>query len=116
MEFCFYLEKKWSGHGWINQIGYYGPDAMWYSTYLVTLWNSYYFELDSEIILLRYVCVYYYLILYHYTIKISIHDIICYCTLRGRIKDKNSTLYAIKCQVCCIENTAWWLKNTVQLH
>ena len=31
---------------------------------------------------------------------------IIYGTLCGKIKDKNSTLYAIKCQVCCIENTA----------
>ena len=28
---------------------------------------------------------------------------------------QNSTLYAIKYQVCCIENTARWLSNTVQL-
>ena len=38
-----------------------------------------------------------------------------YCTLRERIKNKNSTLYAKKCQVCCIRNTAQWLANTVQL-
>ena len=38
-----------------------------------------------------------------------------YCTLRGRIKNKNSTLSAIKFQVCCIRNTARWLANTVQL-
>ena len=36
------------------------------------------------------------------------HEVI-YCTWHGRIKDKNSTLSAIKCQVWCIENTAWWL-------
>ena len=38
-----------------------------------------------------------------------------YCILRGRIKDRNSTLSAIKFQVCCIKNTARWLANTVQL-
>ena len=38
-----------------------------------------------------------------------------YCLLRGRIKDKNSTVSAIECQVCSIENTALWVTNTVQL-
>ena len=28
-----------------------------------------------------------------------------YCTLRGRIKDKNSMLSAIKCEVCCIKHS-----------
>ena len=45
-----------------------------------------------------------------------------YCLLRGRIKEKSSTIFTIKClvccfryQVCCIGNTALWLANTVQL-
>ena len=36
---------------------------------LVTIWNSYYFEQDSEIVLFMYVCVYNCLLLYHYTIN-----------------------------------------------
>ena len=51
----------------------------------------------------------------NYMLGASYAHKIIYCTLRGRIKDKNSTLYAIKCQVRCIENTARWLTNTVQL-
>lgn len=43
------------------------------------------------------------------------NNIVDYCTLCERIKDKNSILSAIKCQVCCIKNTAWWLTNIVQL-
>ena len=42
---------------------------------------------------------------------------VVYCTLRGTIKNK-TVLYmisAMKYQVHCIENTAWWLTNTVQL-
>ena len=35
--------------------------------------------------------------------------------VRGRIKAKSSTLYAIKCQACCIANIVQLLKNTVQL-
>ena len=31
----------------------------------------------------------------------------------GRIKEKIGTLYAIKCLVCCMENTAHWSANTV---
>ena len=45
-----------------------------------------------------------------------------YCLLRGRIKEKSSTVFTIKClvccfrnKVCCILNTALWLANTVQL-
>ena len=38
-----------------------------------------------------------------------------YCIFCGRIKDKNSIVSAIKYQVCCIETTALWVTNTVQL-
>ena len=33
----------------------------------------------------------------------------------GRIKEKISTIYAIKYQVYCMENTVQWSANTVQL-
>ena len=32
--------------------------------------------------------------------------------IRGRIKEKNSTIHAIKDQVHCVENTVQWLVNT----
>ena len=35
--------------------------------------------------------------------------------VRGRIKEKISTIYAIKYQVYCMENTVQWSANTVQL-
>ena len=35
--------------------------------------------------------------------------------MRGRIKEKISTIYAIKYQVYCMENTVQWSANTVQL-
>ena len=35
--------------------------------------------------------------------------------VRGRIKEKIGTIYAIKNQVYCMENTAQWSANTVQL-
>ena len=35
--------------------------------------------------------------------------------MRGRIKEKIDTIYAIKHQVYCIANTAEWLANTVLL-
>ena len=38
-----------------------------------------------------------------------------YCIMHGRIKDKNSIVFAIKWQMCCIDHTALWLTNTVQL-
>ena len=39
-----------------------------------------------------------------------------YCLfVRGRIKEKIGTLYAINCLVCYMENTAHWSANTVQL-
>ena len=40
---------------------------------------------------------------------------VIYCLLCGRIKDKNSAVFTIKFQVCCMSNTAQWLANTVQL-
>ena len=41
---------------------------------------------------------------------------ILYCWfVRGRIKEKISTIYAIKYQVYCMENTVQWSANTVQL-
>ena len=35
--------------------------------------------------------------------------------VRGRIKEKISTIYAIKYQVYCMENTVQWSANTAQL-
>ena len=40
--------------------------------------------------------------------------IICWFA-RGRIKEKISTIYAIKYQVYSMENTVQWSANTVQL-
>ena len=49
--------------------------------------------------------------------------LLCICTCiiiilcMGGSKTKTVlNLSAIKCQVYCIKNTAWWLTNTVQLH
>ena len=43
-------------------------------------------------------------------------DVIDSCWfVRGRIKEKISTIYAIKYQVYCMENTVQWSANTVQL-
>ena len=40
----------------------------------------------------------------------------CNCWfVRGRIQEKISTIYAIKYQVYCMENTVQWSANTVQL-
>ena len=57
----------------------------------------------------------------HFCITIQRY-IIRYCLLRGRVKEKSSTVFTIKClvccfryQVCCIGNTALWLANTIQL-
>ena len=39
-----------------------------------------------------------------------------YCWfVRGRIKEKIGTIYVIKYQVYCMENTAQWSVNTIQL-
>ena len=39
-----------------------------------------------------------------------------YCWfVRGRIKEKISTIYAIKYQVYCMENIVQWSANTAQL-
>ena len=58
----------------------------------------------------------------HTTGRGLMNDNRSYCLLRGRIKEKSSTVFTIKClvccfryQVCCIGNTALWLANTVQL-
>ena len=45
---------------------------------------------------------------------LSIYLSICWF-VRGRIKEKISTIYAIKYQVYCMENTVQWSANTVQL-
>ena len=46
---------------------------------------------------------------------IKVHcNYICWF-VRGRIKEKIGTIYAIKYQVYCMENTAQWSANTVQL-
>ena len=46
----------------------------------------------------------------------TIQYAIMYCWfVRGRIKEKISTIYAIKYQVYCMENTVQWSANTVQL-
>ena len=42
---------------------------------------------------------------YSHMIKPYIYTFFFFWFLRGRIKAKISTLYAIKCQACCIANT-----------
>ena len=54
--------------------------------------------------------------LYHHIDNIGIGIVTRLCWfVRGRIKEKISTIYAIKDQVYCIEYTVQWLVNTVQL-
>ena len=54
-------------------------------------------------------CVSSYAIILPYVITL-----ICWC-MRGRIKEKIDTIYAIKHQVYSIANTAQWSANTVLL-
>ena len=55
--------------------------------------------------------------LVHTSVKLKLSRTVFFTCwfVRGRIKGKNGTIYAIKHQVYCIANTAQWLANTVLL-
>ena len=55
-----------------------------------------------------------FVILFFNLLKATQYLAICWF-VRGRIKEKISTIYAIKYQVYCMENTVQWTANTVQL-
>ena len=56
-----------------------------------------------------------YMVIHSYTVHTDIHTMSTCWFVRGRIKEKISTIYAIKYQVYCMENTVQWSANTVQL-
>ena len=55
-----------------------------------------------------------YLLLEDKQARRDVYNMICWF-VRGRIKEKISTIYAIKYEVYCMENTVQWSANTVQL-